>query len=178
MTTFVIGIDPSSAIQSSRNCIGFCVFADGELIEAGEIDPDPLMGFTRVRRWIRDKIRMLRVKSAETPTVIVACESAFLKSNPAVFMGLIRVKAHIESVVLDEGEVYREISPLVSFQASTGLTQYPKNERGKRDGTRKPAIQMAVKARYHLPEDTSEHVADALAVAEAIIQQQKREEHS
>jgi Holliday junction resolvasome RuvABC endonuclease subunit len=168
MSKYVIGIDPSSSISNPNNCIGFSVFLDDNLIETGEIIPDPLTGFTRVRRWIRDKIKMIRIRDSN-PDIIVACESAYYKLNASVFMGLIRVKAHIEAAVLDEACIYREISPMVSFRASTGLTQYPLNSRGKRDGTRKPAIQFAVKSRYNLPDDTSEHVCDSIAIAEAVI---------
>lgn len=172
MSVWVIGIDPSSSISSPKNCIGFSVFRDKELVETGEIDPDPLTGFTRVRRWVHSKAKMIRVKDSD-PEIIFACETAYYKINAAVFMGLIRVKAHIEAAALDESCIYREISPMVSFQASTGLTQYPlsdpKNPKSGRSGTRKPAIQAAVKARYHLPEDTSEHVCDSLAIAEAVI---------
>jgi len=173
MGFWVLAIDPSSSVNSVKNCIGFCVMRDGNLEETGEIIPDPLMGFTRVRRWVRDKIKMIRVKDSD-PEIIVACESAYYKLNAAVFMGLIRVKAHIEAAVLDQGCVYREVSPLTSFQAATGLKQYPLNERGKRDGTRKPAIQSAVKARYNLPEDTSEHICDGISIAEAIIQKKQK----
>lgn len=172
---WIIGCDPSSSKNKNgdfANLIGFAVFCDEKLMEIGEIIPDPLTGFTRVRRWIRDKIRMIHVRD-ESPQIIVACESAYYGKNVAVFAGLIRMKAHVESAVLDLGHSYREISPLRSFQASTGLSQYPlknpKDPKSGRSNTRKPAIQNAVKARYNLPDDTSEHCCDSIAICEAIL---------
>lgn len=178
MATYVIGIDPSSSINSPKNCIGFSVFRDKELIEIGEIDPDPLTGFTRVRRWVHNKAKMIRVKDPN-PTIIFGCETAFLNVNPVtgrpinpeVFRGLVRAISHIEAASLDESCSFKSVSPQQSFTASTGLTQYPLNDKGKRKGTRKPAIQAAVKERYHLPEDTSEHICDACAISEAILQE-------
>lgn len=169
---WVLGIDPSGSKNTKgdyANLIGWALFCNGELKGTGELIPDPLTGFSRVRRWLRNKIRTIHISDPD-PEITIACESAYYKINVAVFAGLIRVKAHIESVALDSACFYKEISPLVSFQAATGLTQYPLNTRGKRDGTRKPAIKAAEIQRYGLPEDVCDHITDALAIAEAIIQ--------
>lgn len=167
MSNWVIGVDPSGSKNKKgdfANVMGFAVMKDGQLSETGEVIPDPMEGFTRVRRWIRDKTKMICVRD-ESPKIVIACESAWYGKNVAVFAGLIRVKAHIESAVLDLGYSYREVSPLRSFQASTGYSKY------NGTGTRKSDIRKAVLPRYGLSEDTSEHEVDAIAICEAILKE-------
>jgi len=175
MVTHIISIDPSASKNvrgDSKSEIGWAHFVDGELYEVGELDPDPEMGFTRLRNWLRNKIRMARVRD-DSPDIWIACETAFLGPNANIFLGLVRAKAHIEAVALDAQCHYREIAPKTSFHASTGLTQYPLNAAGKRSGTRKGAIRDAVLPRYGLPDDTTEHVVDAISIAEAILKEKR-----
>ena len=166
---WVIAIDPSSARTNlSDAAIGWCVFRDGELVSHGELTPDPDTGFTRVRNWLRGKFKVIHTQDS-APKITVASETAFLGPNAAIFLGLIRVKAHLESVTLDAGHSWREISPQQSFRAATGLTQYPKNDKGTRKGTRKASIQSSLQEKYHWG-DVSEHEADSAAIGLAVIQ--------
>lgn len=135
-------------------------------MEVGELTPDPPY-FTRVRNWTRNKFKVVQAKDFQ-PQIIVGVETVYLGTNPSVFQGLIQCQSHICAAVLDAGHLFRFINPMDSFKASTGLQQYPLNKSGKRSGTRKPAIQAAVKQRYQL-EDPTEHICDAIAIAEALI---------
>jgi len=172
MSNWVIGVDPSSSIKSVSNAIGWVIFKDGELESFGELAPDPLEGFYRVRQWLKNRFKMISVRDPK-PEVTVAVESVFLGQNPNVFYNLTRVKAFIEVITLENAHSYREVSALQSFQAITGLKQYPlKNPDDPDSGrskTRKPAIQSAVKEKYPVLSDEGEHISDACAIAVSII---------
>lgn len=174
MSEWIIGVDPSASKSSIKNFIGWAVMKDGELHDFGDLEPDAPY-FTRIRMWLRNKFKIIFSQDS-APSIIVAVESAYLGKNPSVFLGLVQCQAHLCAVALDSGHTFRYITPLDSFRASTGLAQYPLNERGKRDGTRKPAIQAAIGRRYRFTPDQeiSEHVYDAIAICEAVIMQQKR----
>lgn len=177
MANWVLGIDPSSSHNTEANCIGWALFCDGELINHGELEPDPDEGFTRVRKFIRNRVKSILVNDVD-PTITVGVESTFLGSNPNIFYGLIRVQSHIEATVLDLGYSFTIVSPVQSFQAATGLKQYPlkdaKDPKSGRSGTRKPAIQAALKERFDFDDEVSEHVHDACAIALAVIHRNEK----
>jgi Holliday junction resolvasome RuvABC endonuclease subunit len=102
--------------------------------------------------------------------IVVGVETAYLGQNPNVFLGLIQCQSNLGAATLDAGHTFKYITPMDSFRAATGLTQYPLNEKGSRSGTRKPAIQKALREKYDLGPETSEHIFDALAIAEAVKQ--------
>ncbi len=108
------------------------------------------------------------------PVITVGVENAYLGKNPNVFLGLIQCQSHLCAVTLDAGHTFRFVSPMDSFKASTGLKQYPLNEEGKRSGTRKPAIQAALHSKHNITDELSEHIYDALAIAEAVQEKQLR----
>lgn len=173
MSEWIIGVDPSASRASVKNCIGWAVMKDGALYETGELEPDAPF-FTRTRLWLRNKFKIIFSEDS-APDITVAVESAYLGKNPNVFLGLIQCQAHLCAATLDAGHSFKYISPLDSFRASTGLTQYPLNERGRRDGTRKPAIQAALQRKYKFTpdQDVSEHIYDALAICEATMLHRK-----
>jgi hypothetical protein len=172
---WIIGIDPSASKATVANAIGWAVLCDGALMQSGELEPDAPY-FTRARNWLRTKFKMI-YQHDNDPEIFVAVETAYLGQNPNVFLGMIQCQSHLCAATLDSGHIFRHISPMESFKASTGLKQYPLNDKGKRSGTRKPAIKQALMVKYNLPEDTSEHVFDALAICEAVLAEQKREHH-
>lgn len=168
MAKWIIGVDPSASKATVENTIGWAVLKGDILYEVGEVEPDAPF-FTRSRVWLRNKFKMIAV-SDPYADITVGVETAYLGQNPNVFLGLIQCQSHLCAATLDAGQTFRYISPMDSFKAATGLTQYPLNDKGTRSGTRKPAIQEALKAKYDLPDDTSEHIFDAIAIAEAVKQ--------
>ncbi len=168
MSRWVIGVDPSASRVTVENTIGWAIFRDDLLYEVGELEPDAPF-FTRARMWLRNKFKMIAATD-QYADITVGVETAYLGGNPNVFLGLIQCQSHLCAATLDAAHTFRFISPMDSFKAATGLTQYPLNAKGTRSGTRKLAIQEALRAQHHLPEDTSEHIYDAIAIAEAVKQ--------
>lgn len=168
MSRWIIGVDPSASKATVENTIGWVVLRDDVLYEAGELEPDAPF-FTRARVWLRNKFKMIAAAD-QYAEIIVGVETAYLGQNPNVFLGLIQCQSHLCAATLDAAHTFRYITPMDSFKAATGLTQYPLNDKGTRSGTRKLAIQNSLRSKYDLPDDTSEHVFDALAIAEAVKQ--------
>jgi len=166
---WIVAVDQSAEKSHTGSAaMGIAVFCDGELISHGELTPDPETGFTRVRNFVRNKIKSIRVNDI-SPDITIATESVFYGLNPAVAAGLIRVQSHIEAVALDAACHYAVVPPQESFRAATGLTQYPLNEKGTRSGTRKNSIREHLQERYGFSDDISEHEVDATAIGLAIL---------
>jgi Holliday junction resolvasome RuvABC endonuclease subunit len=172
---WIIGIDPSASKVSTESCIGWSLLKFGELNDYGELIPDPPY-FTRSRNWLRNKFKMIHVHDP-SPVIHVGVETVYLGTNPNVFLGLIQCQSHLCAVTLDAGHTFHFVTPMSSFRAATGLTQYPLNAKGKRSGTRKPTIQAALKLKYGFDEEISEHIYDSIAIALAVYEDQKRESH-
>lgn len=168
MSRWIIGVDPSASYATVENTIGWAILRDDVLYEVGELEPDAPF-FTRSRLWLRNKFKMIATQD-QFAEIIVGVETAYLGANAKVFLGLIQCQSHLCAATLDAAHTFRFVNPFDSFRASTGLTQYPLNKQGSRSGTRKPAIQKALREKYRLPDDTSEHIYDAISIAEAVKQ--------
>lgn len=168
MSDWVIGVDPSASKNTDSAAIGWATFKDGKLIATGELTPDPPY-FSRVRQWLKNKFIVIQNEHDSRPSITVAVETAYLGANPSIFMGLIQCQSHLCAITLEWGFSFRYISPLMSFQAATGMKKY----RGK--GTRKEDIQTALLQKYPSLSGVSGHEFDAAAIAEAIILGQQKE---
>ena len=164
MRRAILGIDQAVGAFSknthAHSMIGWAIFldtGDWHIESWGEVDPDPPQ-YLNVATWLVDAIGTLKAQGYE---VHVAIETVYAGPNRDVTLKLAHIQGYIHGIVISMQAEYSEVLPSESLRALTGISSRMNREDRKRA--------MVASAEKVLGETPSDHIADAVGIAQACL---------